>query len=73
DLDMIAAIRTYKEVGYKGTIIPDHCPWITTEPPTSNKAPWPMSRVKKEKHISQDLGKVFTIGYMRALMQVMDT
>ena len=73
DVDMVAAMRAYKEVGYKRTIIPDHCPWVSTDPTLLKKAPWPMSRVEKEKHISQDLGKVFTIGYMKALMQVIDT
>lgn len=28
DADMIQALRTYKEVGYKGTIMPDHWPGV---------------------------------------------
>ena len=32
DVDMIAAMRVYKEVGYDGMIMPDHVPKITGDP-----------------------------------------
>ena len=33
DVDMLAAMRAYKEVGYEGTIMPDHTPLLTGDTP----------------------------------------
>jgi len=33
DVDMVAAMRAYKEVGYKGTIMPDHTPRVVGDSP----------------------------------------
>ena len=31
DVDMLKAARTYKEVGYKGMLMPDHAPTVAGE------------------------------------------
>ena len=38
DVDMIQALRTYKEVGYTGTIMPDHWPRVSGDSPRIGEA-----------------------------------
>lgn len=38
DIDMIRALRTYKEVGYNGAIIPDHVPQSDLDTPRGHRA-----------------------------------
>lgn len=37
DVDMLAAMRTYKEVGYTGTIMPDHTPRVAGDTPWGHR------------------------------------
>lgn len=37
DVDMLAAMRTYKEVGYTGTIMPDHTPRVVGDTPWGHR------------------------------------
>ena len=38
DIDMVKAIRTYKEVGYNGVLIPDHVPQLYLDTMWSHQA-----------------------------------
>lgn len=53
--DMVAAIRTYREVGFTGPIRPDHVPQLIGE--DDGEPGYTM------------LGRLFAYGYMRGLMQ----
>ena len=53
DVDMIRAMRVYKDVGYDGMIMPDHVPQIEGD-------------ARSEKAFA------FAIGYIQALLQVVD-
>jgi mannonate dehydratase len=53
-VDMLAALRAYKEVGYTGTIMPDHTPQVAGDTPWGAR------------------GRAYALGYMRALMRVLD-
>jgi len=55
EIDMPAVIRTLKEVGYRGTLRPDHAPSMAGE---SNETPG-----------YEMLGRLFAAGYLRGLMQ----
>ena len=37
DVDMLAAMRAYKEVGYAGTIMPDHTPMVAGDSPWGHR------------------------------------
>jgi mannonate dehydratase len=54
DIDMPAVIRTLHEVGYQGTVRPDHAPSMAGE---SNESPG-----------YEMLGRLFAAGYLRGLM-----
>jgi mannonate dehydratase len=54
NVDMFEALRTFKEVGYTGTIMPDHTPQVVGDTPWGAR------------------GRAYALGYMRALMQVLD-
>ena len=54
DVDMFAAMCAYREVGFDGAMIPDHCPVIEGD--------------KDYRH----RGMAFSLGYMRALMQIVE-
>ena len=56
--DMVAAIRTYREVGFDGPIRPDHVPQLVGE--ADGEPGYTM------------LGRLFAYGYMRGLMQAAD-
>ncbi|MBT4484654.1 MAG: TIM barrel protein [Candidatus Latescibacteria bacterium] len=53
-IDMSAVMKTLAEVGFNGTVVPDHVPHFKDE--------------KRLGHISAS-GTAYTIGYMRALLQ----
>jgi mannonate dehydratase len=38
DIDMVKALRTYKEAGYDGVLVPDHVPHSEIDPPPGHKA-----------------------------------
>ena len=38
DIDMLKALRTYKEVGYDGVLVPDHCPHVPLDTPNGHVA-----------------------------------
>ena len=54
DVDMLEALRAYAEVGYTGTIMPDHTPRVVGD------SPWGAR------------GRAYALGYMRALMRMLD-
>jgi mannonate dehydratase len=54
DIDMLQAMRTYREIGYAGPFVSDHTPRVEGD------TPW--------GHI----GRSFTHGYMRALVQAVN-
>jgi len=56
EIDMPAVIRTLKEIGYRGTLRPDHAPSMAGE---TNETPG-----------YEMLGRLFAAGYLRGLMQV---
>jgi mannonate dehydratase len=53
-VDMLEALRAYVEVGYTGTIMPDHTPQVAGDNSWGAR------------------GRAYALGYMRALMQVLD-
>jgi len=53
-VDMLEALRAYVEVGYTGTIMPDHTPQVAGDTPWGAR------------------GRAYALGYMRALMKVLD-
>lgn len=55
DIDMVAAMRAYHEVGYTGAIRPDHAPSLAGE---TNETPG-----------YEILGRLYAAGYMKGLMQ----
>ena len=55
DVDMYKAVKVYKEVGFKGILIPDHVPHMTMD------VLWSY------------IGRSFAIGYMSALLQVVNS
>ncbi len=55
EIDMPAVIRTLRDIGYKGTLRPDHAPSMAGE---SNATPG-----------YEMLGRLFAAGYLRGLMQ----
>ena len=55
EIDMVAVMRAYVEVGYKGAIRPDHAPSMAGE---SNEHPG-----------YEMLGRLYAAGYMRGLIQ----
>ncbi|GMV96963.1 MAG: mannonate dehydratase [Phycisphaerae bacterium] len=55
DIDMVAAMRAYHEIGYQGTIRPDHAPSMAGE---TNETPG-----------YEMLGRLYAAGYMKGLMQ----
>lgn len=55
EIDLPAVIRTLREIGYSGTIRPDHAPSMAGE---SNETPG-----------YEMLGRLFAAGYLRGLMQ----
>lgn len=55
EIDMPAVIRTLREIGYGGTLRPDHAPGMAGEP---NEAPG-----------YEMLGRLFAAGYLRGLIQ----
>ncbi|MBN1402387.1 MAG: mannonate dehydratase [Anaerolineae bacterium] len=38
DIDMVQALRAYKEAGYEGVLVPDHVPHSEIDPPPGHKA-----------------------------------
>ncbi len=54
DVDMLAAMRAYREVGFDGVMTPDHSPRVSGDTPFRRS------------------GMAFALGYMKALMQVVD-
>jgi mannonate dehydratase len=55
---MVAAMRTYREVGYEGSMRPDHVPQLYGE--------------EDENPGYSMLGRLYAFGYMRGLMQAVD-
>ncbi len=55
DIDMVEAMRAYHDIGYTGTIRPDHAPSMAGE---SNETPG-----------YEMLGRLYAAGYMKGLMQ----
>jgi mannonate dehydratase len=55
EIDMVSIIRTLKEIGYQGTVRPDHAPSMAGE---TNETPG-----------YEMLGRLFAAGYLRGLMQ----
>lgn len=55
DIDMFAFIKAFEEVGFKGTIRPDHAPSLVGE---TNETPG-----------YEMLGRLFASGYLKGLMQ----
>jgi len=55
EIDMPSVIRTLKEIGYQGTVRPDHAPSMAGE---SNETPG-----------YEMLGRLYAAGYLRGLMQ----
>lgn len=55
DVDMLAAMRAYKEAGYDGVLIPDHSPRVAGDTQFGHR------------------GRAFALGYMRALMQMVES
>ncbi len=58
DIDMVEAMRTYKEIGFDGPIRPDHVPTLDGE--------------KNESPGYEMLGRLYAVGYMKGLMQALD-
>jgi mannonate dehydratase len=54
DVDMLEALRAFKEVGYTGTIMPDHTPRVAGDTPWGAR------------------GRAYALGYIRALMKMLD-
>lgn len=54
ETDMYKAMKTYKEAGFRGILIPDHVPHMT------NDIPWSYA------------GRAFAIGYMSALLEIVN-
>jgi mannonate dehydratase len=57
--DMVAAVRAYREVGFSGSIRPDHGP--TMEGESNDRPGYAM------------MGRIFAAGYLRGLMQATET
>ena len=55
--DMLAAMKTYQEIGYKGVMRPDHAPYLD-----GAGDPGPTNGYSM-------MGKIFAVGYMRGLME----
>jgi len=55
DIDMLRALRVYKEVGYDGMVMPDHVPRVLNRPEAARES------------------FAFAYGYIRGLMQAIDT
>ena len=55
DIDMVAMMRAYHEIGFKGAIRPDHAPSMAGE---TNETPG-----------YEILGRLYAAGYMKGLMQ----
>lgn len=62
DTDMAGVFRAYREIGFDGPIRPDHAPAMEGDP--VHKGPVVGTNVGYEA-----TGMVFTVGYMRGLMQ----
>jgi mannonate dehydratase len=58
DIDMYASMKAYYDIGFKGTIRPDHVPTMAGE---DNNRPGYMN-----------LGPLFAIGYMRGLLETIN-
>ncbi len=58
DVDMLAAMKAYYEVGFEGPMRPDHFPVMEGEEPIPGA--WAVK------------GRLFAIGYMRGLMQAVE-
>jgi mannonate dehydratase len=58
DIDLGAAVRAYRDVGYDGMLMPDHIPAIDT----TNRTPEAVTSI-------QDQSFAFAYGYIRALLQ----
>ena len=58
DVNMVEAMRTYKEIGFNGFITPDHTPWVVGDVVGRNGLP-PFG----------DRGRAFALGYMKGLME----
>ena len=56
--DMYAAMRAYRDVGFRGVVRPDHVPTMAGE---RNDAPG-----------YQTLGRLFALGYIKGLMEAVD-
>lgn len=56
--DMVAAMRAYREVGYRGPVRPDHVPTMGDE---DNATPG-----------YQTMGRLFALGYIKGLMESVD-
>jgi mannonate dehydratase len=57
DIDMLKAMRTYKEVGYDGMMMPDHVPTIPGDP---------------GNYMGGKVSMAFALGYIRALMKTVE-
>jgi mannonate dehydratase len=53
--DLLACLRAYKEIGFKGVLRPDHVPTLAGE---SNESPGYAT-----------LGRLYAVGYIRGLME----
>jgi mannonate dehydratase len=57
DLDMLALMRVFKDVGYDGMIMPDHVPSIPGDP---------------GNYMGGKISMAFALGYIRALMKTVE-
>ena len=64
DLNMIRAMKAYKEVGYTGAMVSDHSPLVEGDKPSSR----PNTLADQGR-----LGTTFAQGYMRAAVQAVNT
>jgi mannonate dehydratase len=67
DIDMVRAVRTYRDVGYEGMLMPDHVPLLPLE-----RAGDPYAYNYGEAHPAADGHResfAFAYGYLRGLLQ----
>src|SRR5262249_31751956 len=58
DIDLGAAVRAYRDVGYDGMLMPDHVPVVAS----ADRSPQSIQVIQGEEF-------VFAYGYIRALIQ----
>jgi mannonate dehydratase len=66
DVNMIQAMKTYKEIGYTGIMVSDHTPLVEGDKPSSSGNPNLLADQGR-------MGTTFAQGYMRAAVQAVNT